>query len=242
MSVLQERIDAVFDFLDESAKKKIEILQAGVTVNRKKYEKNYAASALRAWKAAEQELEDLVEQLEDAQEGDSCKMFSSIPKVHQFLVGEGWKISRAQLYNHHKLGYLAADKKGRYREDDVNLYAEKFLNRLDGAAGVNLDEAAVSKQEADTRRAVAQAKHWELRTKVDSKAYVPRDLFERELAARALVFKSDLLVFCRSQAAEIIARVNGDATMAPELIDYLVGQVEVFLDRYARDPQGAFKE
>jgi len=241
MDAQEMRIAGILDFLDEGAKQKIKILQDGILQNRKKYEKNYASVALRAWKAAERELNDLLDDFEDAQGESICETFSGVPNVHKYLTGAGWKISRAQVYNHQKLGYLMPDKKGRYRMDKVDLYAEKYLHRLDGVDDTG-KSSADPKRLADIRKSEAQADHWELRTKVDAGLYVPRDLFERELAARAVVIKSDMLNFCMSKASEIVAKCKGDSTTAPELIDYLVKHVEKFLDRYAHDPQGTFKK
>jgi hypothetical protein len=63
---------------------------------------------------------------------------------------------------------------------------------------------------------------------------VHRSQWDRELAARAKVFRSDMENFIRAQAAEIIRIVEGDPEKAPELIDFYLEHLEAWLNRYSK--------
>ena len=61
---------------------------------------------------------------------------------------------------------------------------------------------------------------------------VPRDIFEHELAARAVIFNSDLENFVHGKTVEMIALVGGDQTKAPDLIAFLLAEKARILGRY----------
>ncbi len=76
----------------------------------------------------------------------------------------------------------------------------------------------VDRKEADRRKAIAQARHWA----------------EMQLAARAMVLKSDMENFFRSRAPEIIAKCDGKQEFAPDMIEYLLTNLEAWLGRYSQ--------
>ena len=74
----------------------------------------------------------------------------------------------------------------------------------------------IDRKEADRRKAIAQAHNWELKTKILEDRYVEREWSEMQLAARAMVLKSDMENFFRSRAPEIIAKCDGKQEFAPD--------------------------
>ena len=157
--------------------------------------------------------------------------------VADYLTAQGWKAGKSTIYNHQKEGKLRPQQDGTFRISDVEKYAASFLKRLDGGQNGNLDKLQQSKLAADTRKSLAQAEHWEKKTQVFTGEYVPKDFFERELAKRAGVFRSDLEGFTRGEAAGIIHLVDGDTGKVPDLINYLLGKVDDFLDRYTEEKE-----
>ena len=92
----------------------------------------------------------------------------------------------------------------------------------------------VDRKEADRRKAIAQARHWEVKTKILEDQFVDREWAEMQLAARAMVLKSDMENFFRSRAPEIIAKCDGKQEFAPDVIEYLLTNLEAWLGRYSQ--------
>lgn len=154
--------------------------------------------------------------------------------VTEYLKDQGWKVSKSTVYGHLKEGKIKSVD-GVFHIKDVGKYANLHLNRLDGTSPK--DEAGQlqkAKLEAETRKAQAQAEHWELKTQVESGQFIDRDLFNGELAARAAIFRNDLETFFRSNAGEMIKSVDGDISKNPDLIDFCLEKMELFLGRYAQ--------
>ena len=98
---------------------------------------------------------------------------------------------------------------------------------------VNAITDEIDRKEADRRKAIAQAIHWEVKTKILEDQYVDREWAEMQLAARAMVLKSDMENFFRSRAPEIIAKCDGRQEFAPDVIEYLLTNLESWLGRYS---------
>ena len=92
----------------------------------------------------------------------------------------------------------------------------------------------VDRKEADRRKAIAQARHWEVKTKILEDQFVDREWAEMQLAARAMVLKSDMENFFRSRAPEIIVKCDGKQEFAPDVIEYLLTNLEAWLGRYSQ--------
>ncbi len=160
--------------------------------------------------------------------------FSNILEIVSYLKATGWRVSKSTVYNHVKEGRLRPGKDGKYKSSVVDKYAVYAdLPRMDGST--SRDRIAEEKQRAENRKALAQAEHWELKTKIAQGLYVPRESFERELAQRAMIFKADIESFCRAQAGIIVSLVDGDKDKTPDLIDYMLSAAAGWLNRYSAD-------
>ena len=92
----------------------------------------------------------------------------------------------------------------------------------------------IDRQEADRLKAIAQAKNWELRNKILDGEYVERSGVERQLAARASIIKSDMENFFRSRIGDLITMCEGDQKYSPDIINYMLSNLEAWLGRYAQ--------
>lgn len=207
----------------------------GVVSGISEYQKKKTAANLNNWQAAEKALNEFIDSISTTPVNE--KTFKGIPAVVKYLHDQGWKISERTAYNHKDKRLLLPRKDGKYYQTDLDRYvAGGNIQRIDGINGPgNQDNLTDEKQRAETRKAVAQAEHWELKTQISRGFYVPRDAFERELAQRAMIFKSDAEAFCRAQASVIIGLVSGDKEQAPDLTEYMLGAVAGWLSRYAAD-------
>jgi hypothetical protein len=155
-------------------------------------------------------------------------------EITRYLKDAGYKVSQSTVYKHRDEGRIPAQKDGTFLVTDVDRYASMHLKPLDGSKHTEATEDLQKKKlEAETRKAGAQADHWEMKTLKDSGQYIDRDLFNGELASRATIFKNDLETFFRSNAGEIIRKVDGEVGKSPDLIDYCLDRLEVFLGRYS---------
>lgn len=161
--------------------------------------------------------------------------FDNILAVVDHLSGRGWKIAKSSAYNHSKEGKLRPREDGKYYLKDVEKYARAFLRRVDQTATGMFDDLQERKLQAETDKLIAQAEHWQIKARAAAGQYVPRDLFELELAKRAAVFKNDIESFIRAQALGIIHLVGGSADKAPDLIEWMLDHAEEWLDRYAEE-------
>jgi hypothetical protein len=242
VSVSVEKIRQLLGVVGKENQVKLRVLHQAVTESLKAYRNNYSTANLKAWKAAERELEDFVDQLqsdiEDAAAGDES--FTSLAEVLRHLDKDGWKVSQTTIYKHKKRGLIRPNERGRYLRSVVDAYAARNLQRLDGTQPGS--EAEDEKRAAEIRKTKAQAEHWEIKSAVARGAYIPREQHEEDLAARAAVLRSDLLDMCRSRAPDLVNVVDGDPEKVSDLSEYMINMVLTFLDRYARQAEQAQAE
>ena len=128
----------------------------------------------------------------------------------QYLVDQGWKISMGRFYQHRDQKKIKAGKDGRFHEKALIKYARQYLKKKDGSSAEDeSDQKYQAKIDAETRKLKAQADHWEIKAKALSGQFVEKSWFERELAARAAVFRSDVENFIRSEAQAMISTMGG---------------------------------
>ena len=164
----------------------------------------------------------------------STEPLKSLHAVVKYLEGKGYKIKKSSVYNHQAAGKIRPNKEGLYPIAAVDKYAQVHLKLADGtpSGGKLLDKAQKEKADAETREKIARARHWELRTGTLEGKFVPRDLFEKELAGRAAIFRTDLENFFRSQIPAIVNIVSGDPAKIPELMSFCIDALEQQLARY----------
>lgn len=73
----------------------------------------------------------------------------------------------------------------------------------------------------------------ELDLTIKEDAFIEKVRFERALAQRAMIIKSDLTTLAHSGAIEICSMVGGDDSRIPDLIEHLLDKFENLLGRYS---------
>lgn len=173
--------------------------------------------------------------------------FPNIQHVVDYLTQNGWKIKKSACYQHASQGKIRPQPDGTYMVKAVLKYAKLFLKRCDGQApSARMESAQQERLDSEARKLRYQADILKRRSEIMSGAYVKKDEFERALAQRAMLFTSDIEVFCQGAAAQIISLVGGDPLKVSDLIQHLREQSSNWLDRYAIDggvkPMAAFPE
>lgn len=222
-------------------KAKAVLLWNGMSQGVNAYQKESTSARLKDWQAAEAALEEFVASIIGPPVTE--RTFSSIVAVVDYLHANGWKISTRTGYNHFHKKLLLPRNDGKYYQSDVEKYASSgILPRLDGNQpdAPNKDLERKSKADADAAEYDARIKR--IKAEAAEGRYIEKSVFERDLASRAAIFRNDLENFFRSHAGDIIHLVDGDEARTPELIEYLLAQGELWMNRYAEDREWTVPE
>lgn len=230
----EEKVRKLITIVDQQDKIKLTILNNAVIKCIKDYQTESSSARLTDWQRAESALEACVTELWSKHYTDDASLPNALAVVDH-LSAKGWKVKKSSIYNHRKEGKLRPQPDGSFKLADVDRYAETYLRRKDGGQSDKLDKLQQQRLDAEIRKTRAQADHWEMKAKSFSGAYVPKDLFEKEMAKRLAVFRNDLETFASSEAGEIATAVAGDPGRIPDLIAHLMDRFEVFLARYAEE-------
>jgi hypothetical protein len=170
------------------------------------------------------------------------KPLKNLLSVIKYLESNGWQVSKSAVYRHRKAGLIVPDVGKQFSIKLVNQYARNHLTKFKADDKPNEipvvrqqitgDQIAHAKRVAELKKLDGQARHWVAKAKVEEGAYIKKDLFERSLAQRAAIFKSDIEAFIRSYASEMIHLVDGDDLKTPDLIDFWLEKSAVWLGRY----------
>ena len=232
----QEKIKKLLDVADQQDQIKLKVLHNAVVKCIKDYQTESTSARLNDWQKAEGALEAFVVELW-AKHFQDEKTLANILAVVDHLSAQGWKVKKSAVYNHRKEGKIRPQPDGTFRIADVERYAETYLRRKDGGNSGKLDKLQQEKLVAETEKMKAQARHWSMKAEIQSAAYVPKELFEAELAKRAAVFRNDLETFARAEAAEIVNRSTGDPGTIPDLIEWMLSRIEAFVARYSEEQE-----
>ena len=162
------------------------------------------------------------------------ELLSNKLEIYEYLQSHGWRVSKSAVYNHAKEGKIRPDKAGKFPIAAVEKYAALNLKRLDGSAPASdeADSIQLAKAADEARKMKAVADMAELKAATLRGQLVDKSIFEEELAARATVFRSDLVNFIHADAPELIAVVHGDARYLPDAIKFFEDALEGVLARY----------
>jgi hypothetical protein len=162
------------------------------------------------------------EQLNQTPDQNQGLSLPNLLAVVEYFRDKGWKITKSPAYRHSNESKIRSQPDGTLLVTDAEKYARLFLKRKDASkSGVpkKIESLQTNNQAAEAKKVAAQAKHWEIKTKILEGKFVDRAEFEWALAARASIFKTDMENFFRSQAGEMINLVQGDSLKALDLID-----------------------
>ncbi|MDD4950909.1 MAG: hypothetical protein PHV85_00015 [Desulfovibrionaceae bacterium] len=156
-------------------------------------------------------------------------------RVHEFLREQGYKASYQTVLNHHRDGKLKARADGSFTPAAVRKYAKDFLPLA--ATGLTAADdrrdALAEKLELEKRKLQAEIEEREYKLEKARAGYIPRGLFQQELAARAAVLDSGLRHMVLSKAGDWVFLVGGEARKVNELVRRMQDEVDRLLTDYA---------
>lgn len=173
--------------------------------------------------------------------------FNNLLSVVGYLQSQGWKVKKSAVYNHAADGKLRPRADGTYTKPAVDKYAKLWLKRLDGTRQ-NADDERLTRElrEAELSKVKAQSQTWQERAitankqrlqmeKSEAEGWIDLPTFEKDLAARLTLFKSDLANFAHVKTPEIVNLVAGEQGRIADLVDFMLTAFDNFLSRYAAD-------
>lgn len=174
-----------------------------------------------------------------AQEASAAvETLKNVAAILDYAKARGYRLKRATAYKHQAEGRFRADSEGRYPVDKIDKYLAT-LRKIGGGIEEKSERQQAARAQATADKEAAQARYWQIRTKIMEGEYVEKNAFERALAQRAAIFKNDIESFCRAQAAAIINLAGGNADRAPDLIEFMLEKSAEWLNRYAVEQEFA---
>jgi hypothetical protein len=167
---------------------------------------------------------------------DNQKIFTSLLQVKDYLIDQGYKVSKSKIYRDAENGKITAQTDAAGNKSVSALaaweYAEKHLEKT----GVNKSDLknlqsqklmnAIKIQEIEHQR-----KSFDLEK--EQGKYIPRADFESELAARAAVLESGFRHLFNVKAREWIAIVGGKPERTADFLAALNTGLDEQLNTYA---------
>lgn len=218
----------------ELAQTKKEALRGAVEKSQKALTEKASKENVENFMTATAALDECLDWLFNEDPGQQERRFKNMTEVAEYLKGQGWKIGHSKAYTDRKAGKIKAQADGSFLMSDVDRYIVKAeLKKSDGVDPVG--DLQNRKSLAEAKKLEAAAELLELKAKIATGKYVPREQMEHELAGRATILKKDIENFFRSSVAEIVTLVDGDQTKTPDLLEHCLDKVADFLDRYAKN-------
>ena len=167
---------------------------------------------------------------------DSARVFTSLLQVKDYLIGQGYKVSKSKIYRDAENGKITAvtDTAGNKSVSAIAAweYAEKHLEKT-GVNKGDLKNLQAQKLMNAIRNQDIEYKRKAFDLDREQGKYIPRAEFESELAARAAVLESGFRNLFNLRVREWIAQVNGKPERAADFLASLNAGLDEQLNMYA---------
>ena len=159
--------------------------------------------------------------------------FSNRRSVLLHLQKAGYQISRSKLYEDFKKGLIRKQVDKTVLESEVRAYIiAGNLKRVDGSLE-DLSDLQTQKSKEELKKLKEQVAKLQFEREKDQGKYIPRNEFESELAARAVVFDSGFRHAFNVKAREWIALVGGKPEKSADFLQALNEMLDEQLTSYA---------
>jgi len=153
-----------------------------------------------------------------------------------FLKARGFKIGKSKFNNDVRSGLVPSNEAGEFEEAALLGYAASA--GLQAVAKIEDKATAAAQQDrltADAALKSVQAERQRLKLAREQGLLMPREDHERDLAARATFFKSEIEAFIIRTAPEAIALVGGSEGKLQELICFWQERSADWMDAWSQD-------
>lgn len=155
--------------------------------------------------------------------------------VLEYVAEAGRKLAKSKLYDDVRRGRLKKQSDGSYRIRDVDRYILSLpLSGTPDGLTEKVADRQRRKEEADIRKAEAQAKREEFNLAVAQGRYLPREQIAMELAVRAVALRDALKNAVESSASDIFDLVSGDTSRIDVFIEFMGRMFDRTMGDYSR--------
>ena len=175
--------------------------------------------------------------LEDAQVGTTEKRetLKTATDVLEHLLKNGRKIKKSKLYQDIRKGVLRRNADLTFSVGNVDKYGTTLpMSETPELVAQDAEERVRRRDNADIRIKEAEARRKELAADVAEGKYIPREMVEQELAARAVTLNSGLKSAIEAQALDIIEVVGGDPKHAHRFLARMETLIDGLSNSYAQ--------
>jgi hypothetical protein len=177
----------------------------------------------------------LKKELEQELEAATPPSLPSQTAVVSYLKAQGYRTSNATIHRYYSRGLLKSEADGSFIIAKVEAFAQERLKRRDGSQKGVVDEAYKLRIAEETRKLSAQADHWEIRAKEAKGDLVSRSFAHDEIAAREIVFKSDLTNWIYTGTPAECTLFEGNQDKIPDVIAHKLTALDRILGRFVGD-------
>ena len=162
------------------------------------------------------------------------RLFAKRPAALAYLQGRGFAIQKTKFYADCKAGLIPTNPAGQFEEAVLLAYAASLPTVTKEEDG-KLSAEARRRISADADHKVEQALLTRMRREKLEGKLVDRDQVDRDLAARAQFFRSQIENFGPLVGGRILAAVGGDEARLPEFLALWEEAVADWLDTWSAD-------
>lgn len=165
----------------------------------------------------------------------SGQAFKTQTEARVFLNARGFKIGRSAFSNHVSDGLVSANADGVFEEQALLNYAAAHLENKAAQVAQGMLEAKQGEVAANEEVKRKQAEWLDLKLARERGQLMPREDFNREMAARMQFFAGELRQLAQRVAPLLIAAVGGDEARLPKAVRMLDEEMAAAMDAWSAD-------
>lgn len=173
---------------------------------------------------------------DSAQEQAREQWFDNVDEVIDYLAAGGWVAKKSTIYRHRKEGKLLPKDSGKFRQKDVDRYAQTWLKRQSTGKKVKELEDQLQREILEEELATARERRRKIEreNRIAEGKVVDRGEVENWMAARAGILEAGLKHWIQSRVADWIRMSGGDLKKAGELINAMTRDLDEHINNYAQ--------
>lgn len=235
--------------MSEAESTDLAVLKQAAQNAKQAYLKNSTKANLESWKAAERAAEDYMAGKAEEQQGRDAasdaraaqaaakrRVFENPKQAVDYLKAAGWQVSYNTLRKAVAKGLVKPRKGGGFSQWVLDQYGAACLKRrLDQGQAADAPEdkdPGLGEQKMAEEIALKQIvrQRETLKLARDRGALIPRELYEKDLAARLALFSNSLEAWFSRVAGEVAALLGADLEAAARIIGLVGGDPARALD------------
>lgn len=238
---MQQRIAVLIKVVSDSDKMELVMLNNALVAATNNSKKDPSPGNVKEWRKLKADMMDLLDILESKYEisNSDTVIFRTKKSVLEYLLGNGWKISQSQFYDHCKIGLLRPAKGGGYPLKAVVKYAELHVKRADTGEKEAEWETKIREEKLtislDRERVGLEREQFDLDARRGK--YIPRAEFELAIVSRAVAFMAHLNHTVQESVPSWIDLVGGDQGKAPQLVEAISRKIEQRMGDFAAEDE-----